>query len=452
MKLQFLGASGTVTGSKYLLEFGNGKILVDCGLFQGLKNLRLLNWKTPHFDPAGIQDVFLTHGHLDHVGYLPRLVKGGFRGRIFGTALTLKIAEIILKDSAKVQEDEAERANKEGYSKHKPALPFYDLKDVEQTHTLFHPVQEGQSLKLENGLKVVFQYNGHILGSTFIQVEVEGKCLVFSGDIGRKKDLLLYPPKKPLQADVILMESTYGGQIHADEEEIILRLQQIVNETLERGGSLLIPSFAVERSQLLMLMLSRLVEEKKIPRVPMVLDSPMGVNIFDLFHQSQSWHKITTEEYTKMCSYFQFTRHYKETLQWRKDPTPKIVIAGSGMITGGRILDYLEVHAGNDKDTLLVVGYQSEGTRGRKLLEGEKTITLYGKELPFRMQLKTLEGLSAHADQADLLDWLSDLKQQPKKIFLIHGETEQAKAFQQKLKEVKHWDAEIPQLYQTVEI
>lgn len=452
MRLQFLGASGTVTGSKYLLEFKSIKILVDCGMFQGEKALRLLNWEAPAFDPASIACVFLTHGHLDHVGYLPRLVKLGFRGKVFGTAPTLKIAEIILKDSAKVQEDEAARANQEGYSKHQPALAFYDLKDVEVTKKLFHVVEEGRWLNVENGLRVLFQYNGHILGSTFIQVEADGKTLVFSGDIGRKQDLLLYPPKKPTQADVLLMESTYGGQIHAEEESLMSNLSQIVNETIQRGGSLFIPSFAVERNQLLMYMLWRLREDKKIPQVLMVVDSPMGANILELFETFQKWHKLKVEDCVKMCAHFHVTSSYKETLQLRMDKQPKIVIAGSGMITGGRILNYLETHAGNEKDTLLFVGYQAEGTRGRKLLDGEKSIKIFGKVIPFSMQMRKLEGLSAHADQVDLLDWLSDLKQKPTHLFLIHGETDQAEAFQQKLREVKGWESEIPQLNQTVKI
>ncbi|MBY0518593.1 MAG: MBL fold metallo-hydrolase, partial [Bacteriovoracaceae bacterium] len=413
MKLTFLGAAGTVTGSKYLIELQNKKILVDCGLFQGLKELRLLNWETPKFDPSTINAILLTHGHLDHTGYLPRLVKLGFKGEIFATAPTLKIAEIILKDSAKIQEEEAERANREGYSKHKPALPFSDLNDVEQTQKLFRPIQEGEWLDIENLFKVIFQYNGHIIGSTFIQVEAAGKTFVFSGDIGREKDLLLYPPKKPNKADVLLIESTYGGKIHPNEETILPELEQIVNETIGRGGSLFIPSFAVERTQLLMLMLWRLLRDKKIPKVPMIMDSPMGTNVLDLFHHSQEWHKLKTEECNQMCSHFRQVSNYQETMQLRMDKKPKIVIAGSGMMTGGRILNYLEVRASNENDTLLFVGYQAEGTRGRKLLEGEKEIKIYGRMIPFRMQIKKIEGLSAHGDQNDLIDWLSDLKQKP---------------------------------------
>ena len=452
MKLTFLGAAGTVTGSKYLIEFQNKKILIDCGMFQGLKELRLLNWDIPKFDPSSIDAVLLTHGHLDHSGYLPRLVKLGFKGEIFATPPTLKIAEIVLKDSAILQEEEAERANREGYSKHKPAMPFYDLREVEQTQKLFRQVQEGKWLNIANLFKVIFEYNGHIMGSTFIQVEADGKTFVFSGDLGRDKDKLLYPPKKPKKADVLIIESTYGGTVHPDEETVLPNLTKIINETISRGGSVFIPSFAVERIQLIMLILWKLLKDRKIPEVPMFMDSPMGASVLEMFHHANYWHKLKIEECNQMCSYFRIVSSYFETMQIRNDKKPKIVIAGSGMLTGGRILNYLEAQAGNEKDTLLIVGYQAEGTRGRKLLDGEKEIKIYGRMIPFRMQIEKIEGLSAHGDQNDLLSWLSDLKKEPSHIFIVHGEPDQSEAFKQKLKEVKNWSAEIPRLDQSLEL
>jgi metallo-beta-lactamase family protein len=452
MKLTFLGAAGTVTGSKYLLEFQDKKILIDCGMFQGLKELRLLNWDTPKFDPRSISAMLLTHGHLDHSGYLPHLVKLGFKGEIFATPPTLKIAEIVLKDSAIIQVEEAERANKEGYSRHKPAKPFYDLYDVEQTQKLFRPIEEGKWLNIAELFKVIFQYNGHIMGSTFIQIEADGKTFVFSGDLGREKDKLLYPPKKPNKADVLVIESTYGGTIHPDEEAVVREISQIISETINRGGSVFIPSFAVERVQLLMLILWRLLKDNKIPKVPMYMDSPMGEDVLEMFQGSHYWHRLKIEEYNQMRSHFQIVKNYSESLQIRNDKKPKIVIAGSGMIEGGRIMNYLEMRAENEKDTLLLVGYQAEGTRGRKLLNGEKEIKMFGRMVPFRMQIKKIEGLSAHADQNDLLSWLSDLKEEPSKIFIVHGELEQSEAFQKKLKEVKKWPSEIPKLNQAFEI
>lgn len=449
MTLIFLGAAGTVTGSKYLLKTKSKKLMVDCGVFQGLKELRLLNWKQPEYDPKTIDAVLLTHGHLDHTGYLARLVKLGFKGKIYGSEPTMKIAEIILKDSAKIQEEEADRANKGGYSKHKPAEAFYDLKDVEQTVSLFIPSSEGSWHIIEDEFKVRWQYNGHIIGSTFIEVETNGKTIVFSGDIGRKNDLLLYPPKKPIKADILLIESTYGGRFHPEEETIIPELERIVNETIERGGSLFIPSFAVERAQLMMLMLWRLLKEKRIPKIPMIMDSPMGANVLNLFHTYRDWHKLKSNECDEMCSHFRIVSSSRETLELREGNESKIVIAGSGMMTGGRILNYMETRSGNSRDTLLFAGYQAEGTRGRKLLEGAKEIKVYGKWLPFKMHLEHIEGLSAHGDQNDLIDWLSEIKEQPDKVFIIHGETEQAEALSKALEKRKGWQSQLPQLNQT---
>lgn len=452
MKLTFLGASGTVTGSKYLLETEDDKIMIDCGLFQGEKELRLLNWQQPEFDPSSIDNILLTHGHLDHTGYLPRLVKLGFKGKIYGTSPTLKIAEIILKDSAKIQEEEAKRANKEGYSKHKPAMPFYVQEDVSKTIRLFQVVEEDKWVGISKNIKARFLYNGHILGSTFIEVEISGKIFVFSGDIGREKDMLLFPPKKPEKADVLLIESTYGGKIHAEESTIVPQLEEIINETVTRGGSIFVPSFAVERAQLLMLMLWNLLKESRIPKIPMIMDSPMGANVLDLFHHSRKWHKLKPNECDDMCSHFTITKSYRETLRLREDKKPKIVIAGSGMITGGRILNYLERRSGNSNDTLLFAGYQAEGTRGRKILEGEKEIKIYGKTYPFKMHVKQLDGLSAHGDQNDLLNWLSNLRTAPQHLFIIHGEKDQSEALKKKLQEEKQWTAHLPFLNQEVEL
>lgn len=452
IKIHFLGAAGTVTGSKYLVDTGDKRILVDCGLFQGLKELRLLNWSHLPVDASSIDTVLLTHGHMDHTGYLPLLVKDGFKKTIHGTYPTLDIAEIILWDSAKIQEIEAEKANKEGYSKHRPAKALYGLKDVEATLPHFRGLPPAHWLPLFEGIKVRFQYDGHILGATFIELDIHGTRLVFSGDIGRKRDLLLYPPLKPKKADVLFIESTYGGRFHPDEIEVVPKIEKLVNETISRGGSLFIPSFAVERTQLMMLILWKLVKEKKIPKVPMIMDSPMGANVLELFHKTRDWHRLTPKEYTDMCSHFEIVSSYHETLSLRDDGKPKIVIAGSGMLTGGRILSYLETEAQNPKNTLMIVGYQAEGTRGRKILEGDKEFKCYGRWVPINMQVEEVEGLSAHADQTELLDWLSDLKEKPRQLFIVHGEKEGAQKLQEGIKDTYGWDSRIPKLYDIVEI
>ncbi|WP_375334180.1 MBL fold metallo-hydrolase RNA specificity domain-containing protein [Flagellimonas sp. C4] len=452
MHIHFLGAAGTVTGSKYLVDTGVRKILIDCGLFQGLKELRAKNWEYPPVNVVDIDAVLLTHGHMDHTGYLPRLVKQGFKGPIYGTNPTLDIAKIILNDSAKIQEQEAERANKEGYSKHNPAKPLYDLKDVEKTVPYFKGVPPSQWLPILKNVKVRFQYNGHILGATYIELDINGKRFVFSGDIGRTNDLLLYPPLKPKKADVLLIESTYGGRFHPDEVEAIPQIEKLVNDTINRGGSLFIPSFSVERAQLMMLIFWRLLKKDKIPKVQMIMDSPMGANVLELFHRTRDWHKLEEYECEEMCSHFTVVSSYRETMELRTDNNPKIVIAGSGMLTGGRMLNYLETQAQNPNNTLLFVGYQAEGTRGRKLLEGDKELKVYGKWVPFHMQVAEIEGLSAHADHKELLDWMDEIENKPEQIFIVHGEKESAEALQKGIKDTYAWDAEIPQLYTIKEI
>lgn len=452
INIHFLGAAGTVTGSKYLLEVDERKILIDCGLFQGLKELRLKNWNYPPVEASSIDLILLTHGHLDHTGYLPRLVKLGFKGSIYGTNPTLDIATIILNDSAKIQEQEAERANKEGYSKHHPAQPLYDLNDVENTIPHFKKVPPAQWITLFDGIKARFSYNGHILGGSYIELDIFGKRFVFSGDIGRTNDLLLYPPLKPKKADILFIESTYGGRFHPEEAEALPKIEALVNSTIKRGGSLFIPSFSVERAQLLMLILGKLVRENKIPKVPMILDSPMGADVLKLFYFSRDWHKLTEEACLEMCSYFRVVNSYSETLELRSDDRPKIVIAGSGMLTGGRILNYLEKQAGNPDNTLLLVGFQAEGTRGRKLLEGARSFKVFGKMVSFNMQLESIEGLSAHADHTELLDWLSELRKKPERIFIVHGEKEAAEALQKGIQETYNWDSVIPDLYSIISL
>ena len=452
INIHFLGAAGTVTGSKYLVDTGERKILIDCGLFQGLKELRLKNWEYPPVEVSEIDMVLLTHGHMDHTGYLPRLVKQGFRGPIYGTNPTLDIAKIILNDSAKIQEQEAERANKEGYSKHSPAEPLYDLNDVEKTLPHFKGVPPAQWMPLMKNIKARFQYNGHILGATYIELDIHGKRFVFSGDIGRTNDLLLYPPLKPKKADMLFIESTYGGRFHPDEVEALPQIEKLVNDTINRGGSLFIPSFSVERAQLMMLIFWRLLKKNKIPKVQMIMDSPMGANVLELFHRTRDWHRLEDNECDEMCSHFTVVSSYRETMELRIDNKPKIVIAGSGMLTGGRMLNYLETQAQNPKNTLLFVGYQAEGTRGRKLLEGDKELKVYGKWVPFHMEVAEIEGLSAHADHAELMDWMRKINNKPERIFIVHGEKESAEALQKGIKETYNWDAEIPQLYSIEEI
>lgn len=445
VKINFLGASGVVTGSKFLLETSEHTIMIDCGMFQGLKELRELNWLDLPIDVKKIDVVLLTHGHLDHVGYLPRLFKQGFRGKIIGTAPTLAIAEIILTDSAKIQEEDAEKANKEKYSKHQPALPFYTSKEVEETVKLFHVDMEDKWMQLSDHISYRFQYNGHIIGATFIEIDIEGKRFVFSGDIGRSNDLLLNDPKRPEWADFLFVESTYGNKLHPNED-VEQVLTDIIKETINKKGNLIIPSFAVERLQTLMYILWQLYKKRKIPNIPIFVDSPMGNNVLDVFKRFPKWHKLSTEEYYAMCDHINIVQSYRETWETIDDKRSKIVIAGSGMVTGGRVLTYLKQLIDEPSTTVLLVGYQAEGTRGRLLKEGAHEIRFFGKYYPVRATIKTIESLSAHADQEDLINWMSSIKNIPEMVYLIHGEHTPLDAFRVKIKDTYGWNVKIPKL------
>ncbi|MDY2587936.1 MBL fold metallo-hydrolase [Winogradskyella aquimaris] len=445
VKVNFLGASGVVTGSKFLIETSEQNILVDCGMFQGLKALRELNWADLPVDVKSIDIVLLTHGHLDHVGYLPRLVKQGFRGKIVGTAPTLAIAEIILKDSAKIHEEEAEKANKEKYSKHQPALPFYTVEDAEKTIKLFHSETEDHWIVLTENISYRFQYNGHIIGATFIELNINGKRFVFSGDIGRTDDYLLNNPKTPEWADYLFIESTYGNKLHP-EEDVESILESIIKETLHKKGNLIIPSFAVERLQTLMYILWQLYKTRRIPNIPIFIDSPMGDNVLDVFKRFPKWHRLSNEDYQAMCNHVNIVESYRETWETIDDKRSKIVIAGSGMVTGGRVLTYLQQLIDEPSTTVLLVGYQAEGTRGRQLKEGVHEIRFFGKYYPVKATIKTIESLSAHADQNDLLNWMSNIKNIPETVYLIHGEPTALDAFRSKIENTYGWHVKIPQL------
>ncbi|MDX1772529.1 metallo-beta-lactamase family protein [Oceanihabitans sediminis] len=450
-KIKFLGAAETVTGSKFLLEAVGKNILIDCGMFQGLKELREQNWEDLSVNAEEIDIVLLTHGHLDHVGYLPRLLKQGFKGKIVGTAPTLAIAEVILRDSAKIHEEEADRANKEKLTKHNPALPFYTVKEAERTVQHFQVEVQDKWISYTEHISYRFQYNGHIIGATFIELDIDGKRFVFSGDIGRVDDYLLNDPKKPEWADFLFIESTYGNKLHP-EEDVEEVLSEIIKETLHKKGNLIIPSFAVERLQTLMYILWKLYKQNKITNIPIFVDSPMGNNVLEVFNRFPKWHKLSPADYNAMCEHINIIQSYKETWETIDDKRSKIIIAGSGMVTGGRVLTYLQQMIDASSTTVLLVGYQAEGTRGRQLLEGAHEIHFYGKYYPVNATIKSIESLSAHADQQDLIDWMAKIKNVPEKIFLIHGEPNALDAFRVKIKDVYNWSATIPKFLDVIKV
>lgn len=450
VQIHFLGGAGTVTGSKFLLSFPQKNILVDCGMFQGIKKLRELNWSYLPVDVKDIDLVVLTHGHMDHTGFLPRLVKMGFNGPIWGTAPTLDITEIILRDSAKIQEEDARRANKEGFTKHDPAKPLYTVKDAERTLPLFEEQNRDEWITVSDDIFLRFRYNGHILGATYIEIEAYGKKFVFSGDVGRREDPLLDDPQKPEKADVLFLESTYGDRFHPDEEDN--KLEHIVNDTIGKAGTLIIPSFAVERAQLLMYLLWQLNKAGKIPSVPIILDSPMGADVLKLFNKHYDWHKLSREECKSMCEQVRIVQSFRETWEIIDEDQPKIIIAGSGMVGGGRVLTYLQQYLDRPETTVMLAGYQAEGTRGRQLLEGCEEIKFFGKYHTVKAGIEYLESLSAHADQRELIDWLDGITELPGKVFLIHGEPQALDMMRVKLKDEKGWKADIPELFEIQEV
>ena len=449
--IHFLGASGTVTGSKFLIEAFGKKVLIDCGMFQGLKELRELNWQKFPFPAGEIDLILLTHGHLDHTGSLPLLVKEGYKGEIQGTSPTLAIAEIILSDSAKIQQEDAQRANDEHFSSHQPALPLYTEEDVANTIKLFKSVKQEEWILWDEQIKYRFRTNGHILGSTYIELEIGNKIFVFSGDVGQENDKLLSPPLKPDRADYLFLESTYGDRLHPEEdpEEII---RSAIEQTFRRNGNLIIPSFAVERLQTLMYFIYMLQQKGQLPKIPIYVDSPMGNEVLKVFSRFMSWHKLSHEDFKSMKKTFRIITDYKNTWKAIEDGQPKVVIAGSGMVTGGRVLTYLRCFIEDPSTTILLAGYQAEGTRGRQIQEGLPEVKIFGKYFSLKASVLSINSLSAHADQQGLLRWISEIEQQPERLFLIHGEKKASDVLRVKIRDKYGWKSEIPHLGQVTRV
>ena len=358
---------------------------------------------------------------------------------------------MILYDSAKIQEEEAKKANEEHFSKHFPAKPLYTERDVDAVIPKFRVVEKDIEIKLNEDCFFKFFYAGHILGACSIELHIDDKIFVFSGDIGQDDDMLMFAPQKPRKADYVFLESTYGNRIHPKNDSLF-ELETIINNTYQKGGTVIIPSFAVERVQTMMYLIWQLKKENKIPNIPYIIDTPMGISVLDVFKENRNWHKLSFEECDEMCKVFTLISEFQESMNAVFDKRPKVVIAASGMITGGRVLSYLEQLIDKPETTIVLVGFQAEGTRGRKLLEGEKEIKIYGKYYPIVANILSIESLSAHADQKDLLNWLSDLETKPKKVFLVHGENQAADELRLKINEHYDFECKAPFLGQIIEI
>ncbi|MDP7142571.1 MAG: MBL fold metallo-hydrolase [Alphaproteobacteria bacterium] len=451
MKLTFMGATGTVTGSKYLLEDGNKRILVDCGLFQGLKELRLRNWKAFPVDPGSIDSVLLTHAHIDHSGYLPLLVKNGFKGKIYCTEATYDLCRILLPDCGRIQESDAERANRYGYTKHSPAQPLYTEADAYQALKLFKTVPFGKDHFLSDFLRFNINRAGHILGAGSIKVSDGQTSILFSGDLGRPHDPIMKAPVQVQDADYLVLESTYGDRLHEGHDPME-KMADIINRTVKRGGIVIIPSFAVGRAQLILYYVHELIRQKKIPKLPVYLDSPMAIDATKIWQNHVDEHRLDAKKCGEVCRTAKYTQTVEESKALDTRAVPAIVISASGMATGGRVLHHIARYIGDEKNTILFAGYQAAGTRGSRLVHGEKEIKLFGRLFPVRAEINNLNTLSAHADYAEILDWLRGFREAPRKTFLTHGEPEAASSFKFKIEEHLGWNVEIPTYMEQVEL
>lgn len=451
MKLTFLGAAGTVTGSKTLVSHKKKSILVDCGLFQGLKNLRMLNWIKFPFDPKKLGAVILTHGHLDHSGALPLLVKQGYRGSIFATPSTFDLCQILLLDSAHLQEEEAKYANKHKTSRHTPALPLYTTDDVKKTLKLFKPLVFDHPLALNAEFSVKLRAAGHILGAASAQITAGGKTVLFSGDLGRSDDKIMLAPANIDTADCIVVESTYGDRLH-EKTNPEIKFAEIINRTIARGGIVVIPAFAVGRAQELLLAIYRMKQSSQIPDLPVFLNSPMAISMTAIYQKHCSEHRLNKTECSGMGSVAKMVRTVEDSRALDAIRYPSIIISASGMATGGRVLHHLKALAPDRRNTIVFAGFQAAGTRGARILAGEKTIRIYGEEVEIKAEVAALEGMSAHADSEQIMDWLRTAPKAPKVVYLNHGEPIAADTLRQRIEHELGWSAMAPLLGQSVEV
>ncbi len=451
LKLSFLGAAGTVTGSKFLVENADHRILVDCGLFQGFKTLRLRNWAPFPINPRRIDAVVLTHAHLDHTGYLPLLAKHGFAGPIFCSESTAAFCKILLPDAGHLQEKDAEYANRHGFSKHKPALPLYTLDDAVRVLERLEPIAFDQNQTIPGGATVKLRRAGHILGAASVQLEWAGASAVFSGDLGRYDDATMVDPVSIDQADYLLVESTYGNRRH-ERGDPQVALAEIIGETVGRGGTVVIPAFAVGRAQTLLFHLHRIKASGRLSNVPVFLDSPMAVDASEIFCEHLQDHRLSAGECRAACAVAHYVRDVEESKALSTNPVPKIIVSASGMATGGRVLHHLKHYAPDAKNTILFAGFQAGETRGAAMVARADSIKIHGQYVPVRAAVENLEMLSAHADADEILRWLRQFKKPPRTTFITHGEPAASDALRHRIEEELDWPCLVPDHGQMVDL
>jgi metallo-beta-lactamase family protein len=458
-RLTFLGAAKTVTGSQYLLEAEGQRLLVDCGMFQGEKELRLLNWANPAFDPAALGAVVLTHTHLDHIGRLPRLVKQGFRGRVYCTPATRELAEILLLDAAHLQEEDAAYLNRKGLTKHKPALPLFEQPDVQRTLELFETVPLGAPREIGRSLRFAYREAGHLLGAASVDLRVreDGAELriLFSGDVGRFDTVLTRDPEPAPEADYLVVESTYGNRSHA-ALPVLDQLEGVLKRTFARGGVLLIPAFAVGRAQQMIWLMDELVTDGRLRPFPIHVDSPMAIDATRIYaaHPEASKANLNNIGGRSLLHgkwvHLHRTRAESEALNQMKGPA--VIISSSGMLSGGRILHHCRVRLPHPENTLLITGYQAAGTLGRALLDGAHVVRIHKGEVPVLAEIRDLKGLSGHADAGEMMRWLAGVRRPPRKVFVTHGEEDAARALAARIERERGFASFVPGLGETVEL
>src|SRR5580765_1919346 len=454
--LTFLGAAGTVTGSKHLLDTGTHRVLVDCGLFQGLKELRERNWQPLPIAASAIDAVILTHAHLDHCGYLPRLAAQGFKGRVFCTPATRDLCSLVLPDSAHIQEEDARDANRHGYSKHHPALPLYTANDAERALSLLQPVGYNRPVPVVPGLDVEFINAGHLLGSAYARVTFGGKTILFGGDLGRFGRPVLPDPVPIDRADILLVESTYGDRLHEPDDQGH-ELEAIVNAAVQRGGKLIVPSFAIGRVEEVVYWLKRLEDEKRVPILPVYVDSPMAAQAMQFYAQRADELDPDMQKRERGVCLFCTTRmttvsSVQQSIDLVASHQPAIVIASSGMATGGRVLYHLAAGLPNPRNTVMFVGYQAVGTRGRSLVDGAKTVRIKGRDIPVAATIEHVDSMSAHADAGEIMRWLSSFTAAPTMTYLVHGEPVPLEALRGRVVMEKQWPVHVARYQERVEI
>jgi metallo-beta-lactamase family protein len=451
MKLGFYGGAGTVTGSKYLLEVGSTRILIDCGLFQGLKRLRERNWQPLPFDPKALDAVILTHAHLDHSGYLPLVARAGFRGPVYCTAATEKLLDILLPDSAHLQEEEARFANRHSFSKHSPALPLYTQNDAAAALKILRPVDWADRIAIAPQIVASFSPAGHLLGAASVLVESPSGRVLFSGDVGRPDDPLMREPPPPPRADWVVIESTYGDRRHP-QNDAEPELATAVNRAVARGGVVIVPAFAIGRAQLLLHLIARLKARAAIPDVPVFLNSPMATDATRIYHEHRREHRLTESECQAMCTAARFVNSVEESKSLNALRDPAVIVSASGMATGGRVIHHLKAFAPDVRNMILFTGFQAPGTRGAALVGGADTIRIHGEWIHVRAEVVQLASTSAHADREQLVAWLKGMERPPQRVFVTHGEPAAADMLRQYLRRDIATDVTVPEHGEVIQI